>query len=172
MPGRQGPREVKKPEGLKRLLLAAVPGLAADPTRLAMFIDKGKLATRANGSLSFEYSYTLNIVVQDYSGEIDDLMVPLLAWISEQQPDLLERDPREPFTFESEILDSDAADVSIDLELTEAVRVVRKPEGGFTATHLDEPGRDDAFDGVCGVNLWRLLLLEDMVQPTVTAIPE
>jgi len=163
---------VKKPEGLKRLLLAAVPGLAADPTRLAMFIDKGKLTTRANGSLSFEYSYTLNIVVQDYSGEIDALMVPLIAWVAEQQPDLLERDPREPFTFESEILDGDAADVSIDLELTEAVRVVRLPEGGYTATHLDEPSRDDAFPGVCGVNLWQLLLREDMNPASTIAVPD
>jgi hypothetical protein len=172
MPCCEGNREVKKPEGLKRLLIAAVPGLAADPTRLAMFIDKGKIGTRANGTLSFEYSYTLNVVLQDYSGDIDDLMVPILAWIAEQQPDLLERDPREPFTFQSEILDSDAADVSIDLELTEAVRVVRKPEGGFTATHLDEPSRDDAFPDVCGVALWQLLLREDMNPASVIAVPD
>ncbi|SDA21556.1 phage tail protein [Sphingomonas sp. NFR15] len=163
---------MKKPEGLKRLLLAAVPGLAADPTRLAMFIDKGKLTARGTGTLSFEYSYTLNIVVQDYSGEIDDLMVPIVAWVAEMQPDLLDRAPNEPFTFESEILDGDAADVSIDLELTEAVRVVRKPEGGFTATHLDEPSREDAFAGVCGVNLWQLLLREDMNPASVIAVPD
>lgn len=162
---------MKKPEGLKRLLLASVPGLQNDPTRLAMFIDKGKLTTRANGSLSFEYSYTLNIVVQDYSGDIDALMVPLLAWVSEMQPDLMERDPREPFTFESEILDSDAADVSIDLELTEPVRVTRREGGGYEVTHLPEPSRGDAFEDVCGVNLWRLLLREEMIEPSVITIP-
>ena len=161
---------MKKPDGLRRLLLKAVPGLAADPSRLSMFIDKGSIGARA-GSLSFEYSYTLNIVLQDYSGEIDALMVPILAWIAEQQPDLLERDPRRPFTFESELLDSDAADVSIDLELTEAVRVVRLAEGGYQAAHLDEPSRDDAFPDVCGVNLWQLLLREEMLAPSVLAIP-
>lgn len=162
---------MKKPEGLRRLLLAAVPGLAADPARLALFIDKGKLTTRANGTLSFEYGYTLNIVVQDYAGDIDALMVPLLAWVAEMQPDLLERDPREPFTFESEILDGDAADVSIELELTEPVRVRRLPGGGYEVTHLPEPDRADAFDGVCGVNLWRLLLREEMAPPSITSIP-
>ncbi len=163
---------MKKPEGLRRLLLAAVPGLAADPSRLSMFIDKGKLSFRNSGTLSFEYAYTLNIVVQDYAGDVDALMVPVLAWIAEQQPDLLERDPREPFTFESEILDSDAADVSIDLQLTEAVRVVPGEGGGFVATHLDEPSRADEFEGVCGVSLLRLLLREEMAPPSEFAVPD
>lgn len=162
---------MKKPDGLRRLLLAAVPGLAADPARLSMFVDKGSIEARA-GSLSFEYGYTLNIVVQDYSGDIDALMVPILAWVAEQQPDLLERDPRKPFSFEAELLDSEAADVSIDLQLTEAVRVLHLPEGGYQATHLDEPSRADAFDDVCGVNLWQLLLREEMVSPSVLAVPE
>ena len=111
-------------------------------------------------------------MVQDYSGDIDALMVPILAWIAEQQPDLLERDPRKPFSFECEILDSDAADVSIDLELTEAVRVARQDGGGYQATHLDEPSRDDSFPGVCGVNLWQVLLREEMNAPSVLAVPE
>ncbi len=162
---------MKKPDGLRRLLIAAVPGLAADPSRLALFIDKGRLATRANGSLSFEYRYTLNVVVQDYAGDVDALMIPLLAWVAEVQPDLLERGEREPFTFESEILDGDAADVSINLELTEAVRVLRRPGGGYDVTHLDEPGRDDAFPDVCGVNLWQIFL-RDEIEPGVTIVPE
>ncbi|BCA60243.1 phage tail protein [Sphingomonas sp. HMP6] len=162
---------MKKPDGLRRLLMQAVPGLAADPSRFSMFIDKGSIEARA-GSLSFEYAYTLNIVVQDYSGDIDALMVPILAWIAEQQPDLLERDPRKPFTFESELLDSDAADVSIDLQLTEAVRVARMPTGGYQAIHLDEPSRGDAFEDVCGANLWQLLLREEMVTPSILTVPE
>lgn len=148
---------MKKPEGLRRLLLKAVPALATDPANLSMYIDKGSVSARA-GSLSFEYGYTLNVVVQDYSGDIDALMVPILAWIAEQQPDLIERDPRKPFSFECEILDTDAADVSIDLELTEAVRVERQPSGGYRATHLEEPSREDAFSGVAGVHLWQALL--------------
>ncbi|MFA6125079.1 MAG: phage tail protein [Sphingomonas sp.] len=162
---------MKKPEGLRRLLLKVVPGLAADPSNLSMYIDKGSISARA-GSLSFEYGYTLNVVVQDYAGDIDALMVPILAWVAEQQPDLIERDPRKPFSFECEILDTDAADVSIDLELTEAVRVERRAGGGYLPTHLDEPSRDDAFPGVCGVNLWQVLLREEMNPPSILAIPE
>jgi hypothetical protein len=148
---------VKKPESLKTLLLASVPGLKDKPENLSMFIDKGRIAARLTGSLSFEYLYTVNVVVQDYAGDVDELFVPLLAWVAEQQPDLLERDQQEPFSFESEILDGDLADISIDLELTERVKVART-DAGLVVTHLEEPSRVDAFDGVEGVTLWTGIL--------------
>ncbi|HET9510003.1 MAG TPA: phage tail protein [Sphingomonas sp.] len=157
---------MKKPESLKALLLASVPGLAEKPENLSMFIDKGRIAARLTGSLSFEYRYTVNIVVQDFTGDVDGLFVPLLAWIAEQQPDLFERDPQEPFSFESEILDGDLADVSIDLELTERVQVVRTADG-LDVIHLDEPSRIDAFDDVGPVNLWSGVL-DDVTAGTTT----
>lgn len=144
---------MKKPESLRALLLATVPGLKEHPENLSMFIDKGRIAARLTGSLSFEYRYSVNVVVQDYAGDVDALFVPLLAWVADQQPDLLERDQQEPFSFESEILDGDVADVSIDLELTERVKVTLTP-GGPVVTHLDEPSRADEFADVTGVRLW------------------
>lgn len=158
---------MKKPDGLKRVLLAAVPGLAADPTRLSIFVDKGKIGARGTGSLSFEYSYTLNVVLQDYAGDVDALMVPVLAWIAEVQPELFDKDPREPFSFEVELLDGAAVDVSIDLDLTELVRVVPKPGGGYFVTHLDEPRAIDAFDDVAGINLRHLLLSDDVASTAI-----
>lgn len=148
---------MKKPDSLRTMLLQAVPFLAGDPTKLSLFIDQGRVAARATGSLSFEYRYKLNLLVMDYAGDVDALMVPILAWIAEQQPDLLERGEQEPFTFESEILDADSADVSIEIELTERVIVERQPKG-LKVTHLDEPSRADAFPDVEGVRLWQGLL--------------
>lgn len=148
---------MKKPESLKALLLASVPGLKDKPENLSMFIDKGRIAARLTGSLSFEYRYTVNVVVQDFAGDVDALFVPLLAWVADQQPDLLERDQQEPFSFEAEIIDGDLADISIDLELTERVLVTRTDDGPVT-THLDEPSRLDEFDGINGVKLWAGIL--------------
>lgn len=145
---------MKKPEGLKRMLIEAVPQLRRAPESLSMFIDKGRIAARATGSLSFEHRYTLNIVVQDFGGDVDMLFVPLLAWIAEQQPDLLDRGEQEPFSFESELLDDDCSDLSIFVELTERVRVERTPEG-LKVTHLDDRRPEDSFPGVCGVPLWQ-----------------
>lgn len=160
---------MKKPESLKALLLAAVPPLAAAPENLSMFVDKGRIAARASGSLSFEYRYTLNIVVQDFVGDVDVLFVPVLAWLAQNQPELLERSPQEPFSFESEILDGDAADVSIDLELSERVRVERLPGGDMQCTHLDEPDLGDVFAGAEGATLWQGLL-DDITAATIVSV--
>jgi hypothetical protein len=152
---------LRKPDALKRVLLAHVPGLRDDPASLALFVDKGKVIARGTGSLSFEYGYTLNIVAQDYAGDIDALVLPILVWIAEAQPDLLDRAPNQPFTFESEILDGDTADVSIDLELTERVLVERNSEGGVNIRHLDDARVPDAFAGACGATLWQGLLVDE-----------
>ena len=157
---------MKKPDSLKKMLQRFVPALAADPAKLSLFVDKGRIAARAGGTLSLEYRYTLNIVVEDYAGAVDDLMVPLLAWLAEHQPDRLEGTDPEPFTFESELLDADSADVSISIELTEAVRVTPKEGGGFDADHLEEPRDLDEFPGVCCVNLWQLFMRDQLVAQT------
>lgn len=41
------------------------------------------------GSLSFEYRYKLNVIITDYIGDPDAIMVPLLAWITVHQHELL-----------------------------------------------------------------------------------
>lgn len=114
---------MKKPEGLRRLLLATA--LKDQPEKLQLFIDRGGVTCRRGRNLAFAYDYTLNVVVQGYTGEVNALMVPVLAWVAEQQPDLLDKAPYKPFEFESELLDDDSADVSINIELTENVLVDR-----------------------------------------------
>ncbi len=156
---------MKKPDELRRVLLAHVLQLGRDPAKLSLFIDKGRIVARA-GSLGFEYRYTLNVVAQDYTGDVDTLMVPVLAWIAEAQPDLLERAAatgQEPFVFESEILDGDAADVSINIELTEGVIVKAKEGGGFTAERIDDRPHADEFPDVCCVPLWQLFLRDQLI---------
>jgi len=146
---------VKKPDELRRVLLAHVPALKANPDRLSLFIDQGRIQSRP-GALAFVYGYRLNLVVQDYAGEVDDLIVPVLAWIGEAQPDLLQRAPGEPFTFAAELIDENSADVSIYIDLTEDVIVHINPEGGFSTEHLAEPGDTDIFPDV-GCSLLRQL---------------
>jgi hypothetical protein len=159
---------MQKPDGLRRLLLATVPGLKANPERLAMFVDKGRVASSASGTLSFEYRYTLAIVVEDYAGDVDAITIPILAWISEQQPELLKAGDQEPFDFEAEIQDGATADVSISIELTERVRVTPRPGGGYDVQHVDEaPIADlDLFPGVCDQNLWQLFLRDELIAQT------
>ncbi|MFT3967100.1 MAG: phage tail protein [Sphingobium sp.] len=95
---------MRKPDSLKKLLLATVPGLATNPESLALFIDNGGIVGGNGRSLSFEYRYQLNAVIEAYAGDDDAVMVPILAWIAEHQPELLNKPGAEPFTFEAEIL--------------------------------------------------------------------
>ncbi|KQM88467.1 hypothetical protein ASE67_01530 [Sphingomonas sp. Leaf23] len=151
---------MQKPESLRQLLFATALGGQAE--KLATFIDRGRVECRRGANLTFKYYYTLNLVVQGYAGSVDALMVPILAWVAEQQPDLLDRAPNEPFVFESELLDADTADVSIELELSELVLVERTGKSEFKATHVPEPIIADAFPGVCGVSLLQGLLDDGM----------
>lgn len=155
---------MRKPATLRAVLARFVPALAADPTKLSLFIDKGRVASRP-GSLSFEYRYTLNLVVQDFAGDADQLMVPILAWIAEHQPDLLLRADQEPFTFESELIDAETADVSITLELDEAVLVIPRPGGGFDADRVAQVADLDSF-GIGCVPLWQLFLNDQLAAQT------
>jgi len=148
---------VKKLETLRAHLIASVPTIRNSPDKMEILVDKGDVAVRA-GSLSFEYSYTASIWVQDHAGSVDTLLVPILAWIAANQPDLFEKGERKPFTFESELLDAETCDITITLELTELVRVEQQARG-LKVTHLPEPILLDRFVGVpSGTALWAGLI--------------
>lgn len=164
---------MRKPESLKNLLIATVPALAQNKERLTLFIDNGRIAGGNGRSLSFEYQYRVNVVVEDFTGSLDDIIVPVLAWIAEHQPELIGKPNAAPFSFEAEILDADSQDVSIVIELTEAVLVAAQAGGGFTVRHPVPPptAQLDRFEGVAsGTKLWQVFLDDAlMIQ---TADPE
>ncbi|MFT3967915.1 MAG: phage tail protein, partial [Sphingobium sp.] len=116
-----------------------------------------------------EYRYRLNAVIEAYAGNDDAVMVPVLAWIAENQPELLARPGATPLTFEAEILDADSRDISIVIELTEAVIVIPREGGGYNVTHPETPppASLDHFDGVpCGTRLWQLFLHDELIAQT------
>ena len=69
-----------KPASLRAHLVAALPDLARDADRLLVFIDAGSLVSTFQPGLSFEYQYTLNLILTDYAGHPDSVMLPLLGW--------------------------------------------------------------------------------------------
>ncbi len=153
---------MKKADSLKALLLASVPALKADPAKLALFVDKGKASTVRSNTLAFQLSYTLTIWIEAYGGDLDGLFVPVLAWISQNQPELIGRPDSEPFTFESEVLDGDTADVSIEIELTERVLIERRDDGKLRTRHLDDAPIADVFAGAEEARLWHTILNDQL----------
>lgn len=149
-----------KLDRLRTVLTRAVPSIRENPDTLAIFVDRGRVAARA-GTLSFEYRYQLNLVVQDFAGSVDAIAVPLLRWIAEHQPELMQKADSEPFAFECDILSEGLQDVSITLDLTERVVVERVAEG-TRLTHLPDTLPPDVFADVGEPRLW-LGLADDLV---------
>ena len=146
---------MNKPASLRAALSACVPSLKKHPERLHVFIDEGSVASTMGGeSLSFEYRYTCNIIVTDYAGHSDALIVPVLAWLRENQPELLLNRERmaDGFRFEADILNNGSCDLSIKLVLTERVGV-KELGGRVEATHYGEP----ALDPHAGID-WALFI--------------
>ena len=128
-----------KPNSLKEHLIAANPDLRQNPDKLLIFADQGNVVATGTASLSYEYRYKLNIIITDYSGDPDAIMVPLLAWIALHQNDLLNNAElrRTGIGFDVDFNNHETIDLSLKLDLTE--RVIVKREGGrLTIRHPPE----------------------------------
>ena len=129
-----------KPKSLRKALTAAVPDLARNPEMMRIFIDNGKLASTLAASLSFENQYTLNVVVTDFTGDIELLLVPIQAWLRIHQADIMTTDEgrKKGFTYFADINSNDSADISISLMLTERT-IVREDGDKLHVESVPEP---------------------------------
>jgi len=138
---------MNKPDSLRTHLLATIAELKHNPDRLLIFIDNGKVRCTAAASLSFEYSFDLQIILTDFAGHPDSVMLPLLGWLSVHQSELLENLSKsaDGIRFEADILDNSKVDMSLTLPLTERVVVGKDEEGNITIRHPGEPQQVAAF---------------------------
>ncbi|MFL9898547.1 phage tail protein [Paraburkholderia fungorum] len=133
-----------KPASLRAALVAAISSLKINPDALTVFIDRGSIAATGSRSLSFEYRYVCNALLLDFAGEADDVFIALVAWVRENQPDLVTNaDERaNGITYEIDILSNATVDISIKLTLTESVVVSIDGEGKRTVTHVDDAAEE------------------------------
>ena len=138
---------MNKPDSLRSHLLSTIAELKHNPDRLLIFIDNGKVRCTAAASLSFEYSFDLQIILTDFAGHPDSVMLPLLGWLSVHQSELLENLNRsaDGIQFEVDVLDNSKVDMSLTLPLTERVVVGKDDQGNTTICHPGEPQRVAAF---------------------------
>lgn len=129
-----------KPDSLRKALTESVPVLSKNPEMLRLFIDNGKINSTLAASLSFEKQYTLNVVVTDFTDDFDLLLVPVLAWLREQQPDIMasEEGRKKGFTWYADINTDNSFDVSISLLLTERT-IVKQVEKALHVKNIPEP---------------------------------
>lgn len=129
-----------KPKSLRKALTDAVPDLARNPEMMRIFIDNGKLASTLAASLSFENQYTLNVVVTDFTGDIELLLVPIQAWLRIHQADIMTTGEgrKKGFTYFADINSNDSVDISISLMLIERT-IVREDGDKLHIETVPEP---------------------------------
>ncbi len=137
-----------KPDSLRKHLTDANPDLQRNPDSVLVFVDKGHLVNSGAGSLSFEYRYQLNIIITDFAGDEDAIMVPLLAWIAIHQVELMHNpDLREKgIRFVVDYNNHESVDLSIELDLTERVVVSKSDNGRLDIRHRAEPQETPDYD--------------------------
>ncbi|WP_237673691.1 phage tail protein [Vreelandella profundi] len=141
-----------KLQHLRAHILASVPELALNPEQLHTFVNDGKIAFSRGTNLSHQYAVDAQIIITDYTGSLDTVMIPLLQWLNSYQPDL---DPDEAVQIEAEILSNTHWDLALTVRLTE--RVVAKVDcqtGSINAEHRMPEYPADA----CPAQHWQLYM--------------
>lgn len=129
---------MKKAELLREALIAANTWCKANPELITVWVEKGSIETQATGEPSFMYRYTIQVLAVDFPGQVDDLMLPIMAWVWHYQPDLLlNPDNNRKVEFDADIISDDMADVLFKVPVWERV-MVEIVNGKPVATHLAE----------------------------------
>ncbi|WP_404389894.1 phage tail protein [Pseudoalteromonas phenolica] len=139
---------MNKPSQIRTLLSKSIAALKQNPENLHVFIEDGNIAaTAAAGNLSFEYQFTCVVIITDFNTHADNVIIPLLGWIAQNQPELLQNEERrkDGFQFKAELLNHCTFDLEIKLKLTERVKVTEQ-QNGLHVEHLPEPTFEDDID--------------------------
>lgn len=130
-----------KPQQLRAELASCLQWLQRNPENLQVRVQGGSIAATLATSLSHEYSYTLNLLFLDYTGDLDLIVVPIQAWLRENQPDIMAtaEKRRTGFTFATDFNNDGSYDFSVSLQLTERVVVNEQDGGTLHVKHLPEP---------------------------------
>lgn len=135
---------MNKPQSLFNALITGVPYLRDHWDKMHLSVSNGSLVSTGAQSMSWEYRYTLNIAIEGYDDEPHLLMVPVMLWLNDNQPDAINNPTlREKlFTFDINTDDEGVGHVHFNLQLTERV-IVEDQIGSSTANVLPEPTRPE-----------------------------
>ncbi|MEZ3501601.1 phage tail protein [Pantoea sp. KPR_PJ] len=140
---------MQKPQQLRAALNRSVPLLQQNPERLSMTLTAGTVVATSAPSLSFEYRYRLELVIASYQQAPEAVIVPLLAWLRDNQPEMMGNVSRQRSDVTFAIDASDT--LSITLQLSERVQVIQSGE----ALQVSFPGEPaPPADDAAPLQLW------------------
>lgn len=152
-----------KPADLRQHLTAAVPQLARDPEKLVILAKGGRIASTGTAALAFEYAYTLQVIVLDYTGHADALIAPILIWLRRNQGELFDNPATtgRALRFDVEYLNDAAIDIAIEMDLTERVLARPRDGAGPGALNLIHPPEPANVGWIEQAERWRLYFRDD-----------
>ncbi|AML59944.1 Phage tail protein [Serratia rubidaea] len=127
-----------KPNQLRDALFKALPDLQAQPEKLTMQLADGRVVATPGPSLSFEYRYSLKLMLAGHAADCDLVMVTVLAWLRSHQPDLLANVEKRNNGFAFSLDVTENGQLDIQLQLTERI-LVEQREDALHITPLPEP---------------------------------
>jgi hypothetical protein len=131
---------MNKPNSLRAAIERAHPQLSASPDLLTVFINDGTVVATGTRTPSFEYRYDCEMIVRDFIGSADEVMIAVIEWARVNQPNLVTNPDqrRDGITFVADILANNAVDLAVTLKLTESVVVGTDDHGQRTVEHIDD----------------------------------
>ena len=155
-----------KLNSLKALLTQCMPDLARDPKRLIVLAENGTVVSTGTTSLSFEWRYTARVIVLDYDGHADAVIVPIIAWMKRNQSEQMDNPERwaNAIKFRVEPLTTTTMDFGIELQLTERAIVKPDPAAPPDAPHrlvVEHPEEPCHIGTVCKPEHWELWLRDE-----------
>lgn len=128
-----------KINSLRQALTDANQWCRANPEAFSVFIESGHVETTGE-TADFVYAYTLCLFVMNFAGDLDDFTLPLMAWLWQEQPQLLlNPEKNKEIKFTTAINNDDTADLFFELPISERVIVSRDEAGKLTGEHKPEP---------------------------------
>lgn len=127
---------MRKLADLRAHVLANVQELKRNPDKLLTFIEDGNIEYWRGTNLTHSYTLPVRLIVTDYAGEVDNIIIPILSWLQVREPGM---DPRNTISFEAELLNNNSYDISVTVNITERV-IVKATAAGLDVEHvLPEP---------------------------------
>lgn len=138
-----------KANSLREAITAAIPDLATDPDRLAMWIEKGRIRSPNTDNRGFEWDYVLNITIEEFTGHPSIPFLVINDWARTNQLELVQPGQKHGYDFQADVIDAGTVDFHIQLPLTERVSVTRNADGTDSLQHLDDTAflLADEFNG-------------------------
>ena len=125
---------MRKPASLRDAIATLMVGLGQNPDKLAVAVADGRIVATKASSASFEYRYLVDVLVQDFDGDVDYLFIAVMAWVRQYQDDLLANymeytnyNESHGITYSVIPLTNTTCDISIKLNLTESIVAALDP---------------------------------------------